>query len=146
MEGSDRSTEPRFVSTVFLSGLAALLAGPLAAGPAAASTTGLHVVASPVINNSCLSGAAVIGSSDMWAVGDIGTGCNPFQTVGGASGPFQTLAEHFNGTSWSVVPAPALNAALSGVAGAAGNMAASSSGTVLAVGQGTSNSGIILSN
>ncbi len=112
---------PRLVGIVFSSGLAALLAGPLAAVPAAASTTGLHVVASPVINNSCLSGATVIGSGDIWAVGDIGTGCNPFQTVGGGSGPFQTLAEHFNGTSWSVVPTPALNAALSGVAGAAGN-------------------------
>src|SRR5260370_39353707 len=111
--------KPRLVSTVFSSGLAALLAGALGAVPAAASTTGLHVVASPFINNSCLSGAAVIASSDMWAVGDIGTGCNPFQTVGDGSGPFQTLAEHFNGTSWSVVPAPALNAALSGVAGPA---------------------------
>src|SRR6266852_5709787 len=72
---------------------------------------GLHVVASPFINNSSLSGAAVIAASDMWAVGTIGTG----------SGPFQTLAEHFDGTSWSVVPTPALNASLSGVAGAAGN-------------------------
>jgi hypothetical protein len=82
------------------------------------------VVPSPVINNSCLSGAAVIASTDMWAVGDIGTGsgCNPFQLVGEGGGPFQTLAEHFDGTSWGVVPAPALNAALSGVAGAAGNM------------------------
>ena len=83
----------------------------------------IESVPSPVITNSCLSGAVVIGSADMWAVGDIGTGtgCNPFQTVGGGGGPVQTLAEHFNGTSWSVVPAPALNAALSGVAGAAGN-------------------------
>jgi hypothetical protein len=120
--------KPRLVGTVFSSGLAALLAGALAAVPAAAaSTAGLHVVASPFINNSCLSGAAVIGASDMWAVGDIDTGtfgCNPFQTVGTGSGggPFQTLAEHFNGTSWSVVPTPALkDAALSGVAGAAGN-------------------------
>ena len=119
--------KPRLVSTVFSSGLAALLAGAFAAVPAAASTTGLHVVASPFISNSCLSGAAVIGANDMWAVGDIDTGtagCNPFQTVGTGSGggPFQTLAEHFNGTSWSVVPTPALkDAALSGVAGAAGN-------------------------
>jgi hypothetical protein len=113
--------KPRLVYTVFSSGLAALLAAAPGAVPAAAAATGLHVVASPFINNSCLSGAAVIASTDMWAVGDIGTGCNPFQTVGGGSGPFQTLAEHFNGTSWSVVPTPALNAALSGVAGAAGN-------------------------
>jgi hypothetical protein len=103
--------KPRVVGTVFSTGLAALLAGALAAVPAAASVKGLHVVASPFISNSSLSGAAVIASNDMWAVGDIGTG----------SGPFQTLAEHFNGTSWSVVPAPALNASLTGVAGAAGN-------------------------
>ena len=114
--------KPRLVFAVFSSGLAAVLVGALGVVPAAA-TAGLHVVASPVITNSCLSGAAVIGSADMWAVGDIGTGtgCNPFQTVGGGSGPVQTLAEHFNGTGWSVVPTPALNAALSGVAGAADN-------------------------
>jgi len=47
----------------------------------------------------------------MWAVGTIGTG----------SGPFQTLAEHFNGSSWSVVPTPALNGSLAGAAGAASN-------------------------
>jgi hypothetical protein len=113
---------PRVAGMLFSAGIAALLAGAAGAVPAAA-TAGLHVVPSPVIANSCLSGAAVIASADMWAVGDIGsgTGCNPFQTVGGSSGPVQTLAEHFNGTSWSVVPTPALNAALGGVAGAAGN-------------------------
>ncbi len=99
------------MGTVFSSGLAALLAGALAAVPAAASTKGLHVVASPFIANSSLSGAAVIAPGDMWAVGDVGT----------RSGPFQTLAEHFNGTNWTVVPTPALNASLSSVAGAAGN-------------------------
>ena len=99
------------MGTVFSSGLAALLAGALAAVPAAASTKGVHVVASPFIANSSLSGAAVIAPGDMWAVGDVGT----------RSGPFQTLAEHFNGTNWTVVPTPALNASLSGVAGAAGD-------------------------
>ena len=115
--------KPRMVGVLFSSGLAAVLAGALGVVPAAAAA-GLHVVASPFISNSCLSGAAVIGPADMWAVGDIGTGgtgCNPFQTVGGGFPLFQTLAEHFNGTSWSAVPTPALNAALSGVAGAAGN-------------------------
>jgi hypothetical protein len=100
----------RLIGTLVSSALAALLAGALAAAPAAATATGLHVVPSPVINNSSLSGAAVIGPGDMWAVGAIGTG----------SGPFQTLAEHFNGSSWSVVPTPALNGSLAGVAGAAG--------------------------
>jgi hypothetical protein len=115
--------KPRLVGVLFSSGLAAVLAGALVGVPAAAAATGLRVVASPFISNSCLSGAAVIAPGDMWAVGDVatGSGCNPFQTVGGGFGPFQTLAEHFDGTSWSVVPTPALNAALSGVAGAAGN-------------------------
>jgi hypothetical protein len=113
--------KPRLVCTIFCSGLTAVLAGALGVAPAAAAAKGLHIVQSPVITNSCLSGADVIAPTDMWAVGDIGTGCNPFQTVGGSSGTFQTLAEHFDGTSWSAVATPALNAALSGVAGAAGN-------------------------
>ncbi len=100
--------KPRLVGIAFSSGLAALLVGALAAGPAAASTTGLHVVASPFSNNSSLSGAAVIASNDLWAVGTVSTG----------SESFQTLAEHFDGTSWSVVPPPALNASLRGVAAA----------------------------
>ena len=133
--------KPRLVGTVFFSGLAAALAGAFGVVPSAAAATGLRVVPSPVITNSCLSGAAVISSADMWAVGDIGSGsgCNPFQIVGEGGGPFQTLAEHFNGASWSVVPAPSLNAALSGVAGAAGN-------DVWAVGdqaQGSSNNTLI---
>jgi hypothetical protein len=61
----------RLAGTIFSAGLAALLAGTLAAVPAAASTTGLHVVASPVINNSALGGAAVIAPGDMWAVGSV---------------------------------------------------------------------------
>jgi hypothetical protein len=133
--------KPRLVCTVFSSGLAAVLAGALGVAPAAAAAKGLRVVPSPVITNSCLSGAAVIGSADMWAVGDIGSGsgCNPFQLVGEGGGPFQALAEHFDGTSWGVVPAPALDAALSGVAGPAGN-------DVWAVGdqaQGSSNTTLI---
>ena len=106
--------KPHLARIVFSSGLAVLLAGAVAAAPAAASgkhATGLHVVPSPFIANSSLSGAAVIAPGDLWAVGDIGTG----------SGPFRTLAEHFNGTSWSVVPTPSLNASLAGVAGAASN-------------------------
>ena len=73
--------------------------------------TGLHVVPSPFISNSSLDAAAVIADNDIWAVGLIGAG----------SGPFQTLAEHFDGTSWSVVSTPSGNAAFFGVAGAASN-------------------------
>jgi hypothetical protein len=75
------------------------------------SMMGLHVVPSPFVSNSSLEAAAAIADNDIWAVGSIGSG----------SGPFQTLAEHFDGTSWSVVPTPFGNALFSGVAGAAGN-------------------------
>jgi hypothetical protein len=58
-------------------------------------TSGLKVVPSPTVAGSQLIGSAAISSSDIWAVGDI------------VSSPgFTTLAEHFDGTSWSVVPTP----------------------------------------
>jgi hypothetical protein len=76
-----------------------------------AQQTGFHVVSSPFINNSSLSGAGAIASNDIWAVG----------SIAGSKGATQTLAEHFNGSSWSVVSTPSLNASLSDVAGAAGN-------------------------
>jgi hypothetical protein len=72
---------------------------------------GLHVVPSQFVSNSSLEAAAAIADNDIWAVGNIGSG----------SGPFQTLAEHFDGTTWSVVPTPFRNALFSGVAGAASN-------------------------
>ena len=100
--------KPRLVGMLFSAGLAAVLVGAVGAVPAAA-TSGLRVVASPFIANSSLAAATVIGPGDMWAVGTIGTG----------TGPFQTLAEHFDGTGWSAVPTPPLNAQLAGVAGAA---------------------------
>jgi hypothetical protein len=83
------------------------------AGVSQSSTgTGLHVVASPFISNSSLSAAAAITVNDIWAVGDIQTG----------STTEQTLAEHFDGASWSVVPTPSFsNAVFNGVAGAARN-------------------------
>ena len=101
--------KPCLVGMLFSAGLAAVLVGAVGAVPAAA-TSGLRVVASPFIANSSLAAAAVIGPGDMWAVGTIGTG----------TGPFQTLAEHFDGTGWSAVPTPPLSASLAGVAGAAG--------------------------
>jgi hypothetical protein len=63
-------------------------------------------------------------ASDVWAVGHQ------------LQGPF---TEHWDGTSWSIVNTPA------GVS-FFGAMAASSGGTVLAVGKGTNQSAIILSN
>jgi hypothetical protein len=77
-------------------------------------TSGLVVVPSPVVNGSELFSAAVIASNDRWAVG--------FVAVNGAR---QTFAEHFNGTSWSVVPTPSLKgpsgAELDSVSGVASN-------------------------
>jgi len=98
--------KPRLVFTFFCSGLAAVLAGALGVAPAAAAAKGLHVVPSPVINNSCLSGAAVIAPNDVWAVGDQAQGSS-----------FNTLIEHWDGTSWAVTPSPKLpqGSALTGV-------------------------------
>jgi hypothetical protein len=59
---------------------------------------GLHFVPGPQINGSILNAAAAITNNDTWAVGDIATG----------SGATQTLAAHFNGTSWGVVPTPSV--------------------------------------
>jgi hypothetical protein len=89
--------------------------------------TSWTVVPSPNPNpqgNSLLTAVAAVSGNDVWAVGR--------QLLG----PF---TEHWDGTSWSIVATP------SGVSFLAG-MAASSAGTVLAVGQGTNGSGIILSN
>jgi hypothetical protein len=125
--------------------------------------------------------AAALSRSDVWAVG---TG--PGVPTGGFSAHPTAVIEHWNGTSWAVVPSPNPNPqgnngliAVAGVSAgdvwAVGHqllgpftehwdgtswtilatpagvrffaaMAASSGGTVLAVGQGTNQSGIILSN
>jgi hypothetical protein len=58
----------------------------------------LHGVGSPGVNGA-LNATAVIAANDTWAVGSF--------TPPGSNLP-QPLAEHFNGTSWSVVPAAAL--------------------------------------
>jgi hypothetical protein len=63
---------------------------------------GLHVVSSPFINNSSLSGTVAITDNDIWAVGSIGNTANNVVT----------LAEHFNGSSWSVVSTPLVKGSL----------------------------------
>ena len=60
-------------------------------------TTGLHIVAAPSVNGSSLNAVAEIASNDVWAVGGVS---NP------STNQVQPLAEHFNGTTWSVVPTP----------------------------------------
>ena len=107
---------PRSVSTRFKAIRTPVLVILFTAGVVANSNadrhgTSLHVVPSPFISNSSLDAAAAIADNDIWAVGSVGAG----------SGPFQTLAEHFDGTSWSLVPTPSGNAAFFGVAGAASN-------------------------
>jgi hypothetical protein len=85
------------------------------------------VVPSPNPNpqgNNGLVAVAGVSAGDVWAAGH--------QLLG----PF---IEHWNGKGWNIVSTPA------GVS-FFGAMAASSGGTVLAVGQGTNQSGIILSN
>jgi hypothetical protein len=77
----------------------------------------------PQGNNSLVAIAAVNGS-DVWAVG--------LQL----KGPF---TEHWDGSQWSIVATP------SGVASLIG-MTALGSGTVVVVGHGTNNSGIVLTN
>ena len=74
-----------------------LAIGIIASGAASAlAQQGLHIVPSPFISNSSLNGVAAIADNDIWAVG----------VVSGRSDV--TLAEHFNGTSWSVIPTPAV--------------------------------------
>jgi hypothetical protein len=89
--------------------------------------TSWSVVPSPNPNpqgNNGLGAVAAASASDVWATGHQ------------LQGPF---TEHWNGKNWSIVATPG------GVSFFAG-MAASASGTVLAVGKDTDNSAIILSN
>jgi hypothetical protein len=57
---------------------------------------GLHDVPSPAVPGS-LHATAIIAPNDIWAVGSY---------VPAGSSTSQPLAEHFNGTSWSIVPTP----------------------------------------
>ena len=57
----------------------------------------LQISPSPTVNHSFLNATAAIASNDIWAVGEF---TNPTTNL------FQPLTEHFDGTSWSVVPTP----------------------------------------
>jgi hypothetical protein len=93
-----------------LAGLLAMGVVLGAAGPALGER-GLHVVPSPVVNGLELFGTAAIAHNDIWAVGEVLS----------SSGTSTTLAEHFDGTRWSVVPTPPVNDPLVSVAAAASN-------------------------
>lgn len=62
--------------------------------------TSWSVVSSPVQGTSdVLNGIAAVSANNVWAIGDYRTGLDP-------QGPYYTLIEHWNGTSWSVVQSP----------------------------------------
>jgi hypothetical protein len=93
-----------------------------AATPAATSTD-FSVVPSPSVNGATLVATAAIADNDIWAVGR-----------GGGNGP-GTLAEHFDGTSWSVVTTPPLpSGGINGPGGQFFGVAAAASNDVWAVG------------
>jgi len=86
------------------------------------------VVSSPnptTRGNSFLEGIAAADANDIWAVGG-GTGAGP-------------VTEHWDGQSWTIVATPTAVRSLNGVT-------AHNDGTVVAVGVGTNNSGVILHN
>ena len=91
-----------------LYGIAALNAEDIwAVGASGADTLAIHwdgsdwtTVASPNANvNNTLRGVAAVASNDVWAVG------SSFNASSGAS-VSQTLVEHWDGSSWTVVPSP----------------------------------------
>ena len=78
--------------------------------------------------NNVLSGIAAVSATDIWAVG---------YTTDPSTGFQQTLTEHWDGTSWSVIASP--NAAPAGSSTLAG-VTALADGTVVAVGTISNNS------
>ena len=81
-------------------------------------------VAMPLPNNSSdplldyqINSIDAISPTNVWAVGDSGDNVADFYSSGGGGTPANTLIEHYNGTSWSIVPSPATgaNASLTGV-------------------------------
>ncbi len=78
--------------------LAALLTAAAPGGASAAASCTWKVVPSPNVgssgNDNELDGVAMVSPADAWAVG----------SSGGNTG--QTLAEHWNGSSWSIVSSP----------------------------------------
>ena len=103
--------------------------------------TSWSVVPSPNSNggssngNNVLSGIAAVSATDIWAAG---------YTTDPSTGLQQTLTEHWDGTSWSVIASP--NAAPAGSSTLAG-VTALGDGTVVAVGTistNSNNNGLIL--
>jgi hypothetical protein len=106
----------RSLSTKFKTIRTLVLAILFVASVVANANAGLHAVSSPQIDGQLLA-TAVIADNDIWAVGFS-------DQVPAPPVVDSTLAEHFDGRSWSIVPTPSLpsgNAQFLGVAGAASN-------------------------
>jgi hypothetical protein len=83
--------------------------------------TSWSVVSSPKLSQGgTLSGVAAISTNDVWAVGNV---------LDSSGAVVAELAEHWDGTSWSVVSSPAFNAG-----GSVGRVSADASNDVWAVG------------
>ena len=91
--------------------------------PQSSAVTGLHLVTSPTVTRSILTATTAIAANDIWSVG--------FANL--APNPKQLLAEHWNGSSWSVVPTPNPGGAPGG--SQFHGVAAAASNDVWAVGQ-----------
>jgi hypothetical protein len=91
-------------SLAIVSPVGAVAAGAPAAPLAPGSINcdgGFHTVASPNgLGANFLIGTSVLSATDIWSVGDTTS----------ATGFDQTLAEHWDGTNWTVVPTPNLGA------------------------------------
>jgi hypothetical protein len=85
---------------------------PAASPSSSSGVQSLVFVASPAINGLELLTTAAIAHNDIWAIGNVVSG----------PGAVQPVAEHFDGTKWSVVPTTSFNSdSLSGVAKVASN-------------------------
>lgn len=90
----------RIKKLVTVAAVGIAVAGALAAaspGTASAATASIfRVDTSPQPANSRLEATSAVSATDVWAVG----------TMMRAANVIETLAEHFNGSTWSVVPTP----------------------------------------
>ena len=88
------------LAALFASGL--LMATAATAANAQAAGTALHVVPSPAASSGDLVSAAAVSPTDAWAVGYDNVGTTTFRGA--------PLAEHFDGTGWSIIPTAAVPA------------------------------------
>src|SRR5438477_2696030 len=96
MNSTVRHLKMRLVSCIFVTVLTTLLLTAQVAQAAALTCGAWSLVKSPNAGGivPSLYGVAAVSKSDVWAVGDYLTG------------GYQSLIDHWNGTSWSVVASP----------------------------------------